>query len=89
MITIVGSDGIWESDAIDSGWHDRPGFRPGATARSSSAGGAEYIMGRLENLPGQARQRADWAYEDVVGKGLDFYDGLAVPSITGVSAAPS
>ncbi|UCG46578.1 MAG: hypothetical protein JSU94_13850, partial [Phycisphaerales bacterium] len=42
----------------------------------------DYIIGGFVGLWSKAADAPDSAYEDVVRKGLDFYDGLSVPSIT-------
>ena len=86
MMANYGSDGIWESDAIDGGWHCvRPGFPPGGDCTFFFRWGKfDYIIGGFKNLWSKPADWPDSAYEDVVRKGLDFYDGLAVPSITGV-----
>jgi|WetSurMetagenome_2_1015567.scaffolds.fasta_scaffold857873_2 hypothetical protein len=45
---------------------------------------ARHLLGGFRDLWSKPAVSPDSAYEDVVGKGLDFYDGLAVPSITGI-----
>ena len=57
--------------------------RPAAIAPSSSAGASSITSsGASRGLWSKPADAPNSAYEDVVRKGLDFYDGLAVPAIT-------
>ncbi|MFO0889346.1 MAG: hypothetical protein U0790_09435 [Isosphaeraceae bacterium] len=84
MMANYGSDGIWESDSIDGGWRCvNPGFPPGGDCTFFFRWGRfDYIVGGFKGMWFKPADAPDSAYEDVVRKGLDFYDGLAVPSIT-------
>ena len=84
MLANAGSKGIWESESIDSGWRCiSPNFPPGGDCTFFFRWGKfDYIIGGFKNLWSKPADAADSAYQDVVAKGLDFYDGLAVPAIT-------
>lgn len=79
--------GMWESESVDGGWRcTSPDFPPGGDCTFFFRWGRfDYIIGGFKNLWSKPADAADSAYEDVVGKGLDFYDGLNVPAITEVS----
>ena len=63
--------------------HQSRTSRRAATARSSSAGASSTTSSAASrDLWSKPADAPDSAYEDVVRKGLDFYDGLNVPSIT-------
>lgn len=80
------SKGIWESDAVDGGWRCvSPEFPPGGDCTFFFRWGRfDYIIGGFSGLWSKSAEGPDSAYEDQVRKGLDFYDGLNVPSITEV-----
>ena len=60
--------------------------RPAATARSSSAGASSITSSAASPGSGRSRPtRRTRPIEDVVRKGLDFYDGSNVPSITEIA----
>ena len=84
MLANAGSSGIWESESVDGGWHCiNPGFPPGGDCTFFFRWGKfDYIVGGFRGLWSKPANMPNSAYEDVVRKGLDFYDGLAVPSIT-------
>jgi hypothetical protein len=79
--------GIWESDSVDGGWHCvNADFPPGGDCTFFFRWGRfDYIIGGFKNLWSKPADAPDSAYEDVVAKGLDFYDGLNVPAITEVA----
>lgn len=79
--------GIWESDSVDGGWHCvNADFPPGGDCTFFFRWGRfDYIIGGFKNLWSKPVDAPDPAYEDVVAKGLDFYDGLNVPAITEVA----
>jgi hypothetical protein len=87
MMANYGSNGIWESESVDGGWHCiSPGFPPGGDCTFFFRWGQfDYIIGGFTRLWSKPVDAPNSAYADVVGKGLDFYDGLGVPAITGVS----
>jgi len=86
MMANFGSSGIWESESIEGGWRCvSPGFPPGGDCTFFFRWGKfDYIIGGFNRLWRKPADAPDSAYEDVVAKGLDFYDGSAVPSITGI-----
>ena len=87
MLANAWSKGIWESESVDSGWRCiSPDFPPGGDCTFFFRWGRfDYIIGGFKNLWSKPADAPDSAYEDVVRKGLDFYDGLNVPAITAIS----
>lgn len=87
MIANYGSSGIWESESVDGGWRCiSPGFPPGGDCTFFFRWGAfDYIIGGFTRLWSKPAQAPDSAYGDVVQRGLDFYDGLNVPSVTEIT----
>ena len=81
------SKGMWESDSVDSGWRCiSSDFPPGGDCTFFFRWGKfDYIIGGFKNLWSKRADSPDSEYEDVVAKGLDFYDGLNVPAITEIS----
>jgi hypothetical protein len=84
MLANAQSRGMWESESVDGGWRClNPDFPPGGDCTFFFRWGRfDYIIGGFKNLWSKPADAPDAAYEDVVGKGLDFYDGLNVPAIT-------
>ena len=84
MLANAGSKGMWESNSIDGGWRCiNPDFPPGGDCTFFFRWGKfDYIIGGFRGLWSKPADAPNSAYEDVVRKGLDFYDGLAVPAIT-------
>lgn len=76
--------GIWEEDATDGGWRPiRPDFPPGGDCTFYFRwDGFDYIIGGFTSLWSKPASAPETAYESVVAKGLDFYDGLNVPAIS-------
>jgi len=87
MMANFHSSGIWESAALDGGWRCvSPGFPPGGDCTFFFRWGKfDYIIGGFVRLWSKPAAAPDTAYEDMVSKGLDFYDGLCVPAITEIS----
>jgi hypothetical protein len=85
MMANYRSNGIWESESIDSGWHCiSPGFPPGGDCTFFFRWGKfDYIIGGFTGLWSKAADAQN--YEDVVRKGLDFYDGSNVPAISEIA----
>jgi beta-fructofuranosidase len=83
MLANAGSRGIWESESVDGGWRCvNPDFPPGGDCTFFFRWGKfDYIIGGFTGLWSKPAGAPDSAYEDVVRKGLDFYDGSNVPSI--------
>lgn len=86
LLANAGSKGIWESESADRGWRCiNPDFPPGGDCTFFFRWGRfDYIIGGFKNLWSKPANAPESAYEDVVCKGLDFYDGLNVPAITEV-----
>jgi Glycosyl hydrolases family 32 N-terminal domain len=86
MMANYGSRGIWESESVDGGWRcTNPSFPPGGDCTIFFRWGKfDYVIGGFTGLWSKRADAPDSAYEDVVRKGLDFYDGSNVPSITGI-----
>jgi hypothetical protein len=78
------SKGMWASESVDGGWRCiSPDFPPGGDCTFFFRWCRfDYIIGGFKNLWYKPADAPDSAYEDVVAKGLDFYDGLNVPAIT-------
>jgi hypothetical protein len=86
LLANAGSKGIWESDDVDGGWRCiSPDFPPGGDCTFFFRWGKfDYIIGGFTGFWSKPAGAPDSAYEDVVRKGLDFYDGSNVPAITKV-----
>jgi hypothetical protein len=84
LLANAGSKGIWESESPDGGWRCvSPDFPPGGDCTFFFRWGKfDYIIGGFTGLWSKPAVAPDSAYEDVVRKGLDFYDGCNVPAIT-------
>jgi glyoxylase-like metal-dependent hydrolase (beta-lactamase superfamily II) len=80
------SKGTWESESVDGGWRCvDPDFPPGGDCTIFFRWGRfDYIIGGFTGLWSKPADAPDSAYEDLVGQGLDFYDGSNVPTITGI-----
>jgi hypothetical protein len=87
LMANYGSRGMWESDSLDGGWHClSPEFPPGGDCTFFFRWGRfDYIIGGFTGLWSKPAEASDSDYADVVRKGLDFYDGLGVPSISGIA----
>ncbi len=87
MLANFHSKGIWQSDAVDGGWRCvSPDFPPGGDCTFFFRWGRfDYIIGGFTGLWYKPAAAPDSSYEDAVRKGLDFYDGLNVPSISEVA----
>ncbi len=86
MLANFGAKGMWESDSVDGGWRCvNPDFPPGGDCTFFFRWGRfDYILGGFTGLWSKSADAPDNAYEDLVRKGLDFYDGSNVPSIAKV-----
>ena len=87
LLANAGSNGIWESESLDGGWHCvNQGFPPGGDCTFFFRWGQfDYIIGGFKSLWSKPAAAPDSAYVDLTAKGLDFYDGSNVPSITEIS----
>ncbi|MBM4093273.1 MAG: hypothetical protein FJ276_28260 [Planctomycetes bacterium] len=81
------SKGTWESESVEGGWRCiNPDFPPGGDCTFFFRWGRfDYVIGGFRYLWSKPADAPDSAYEDIVHKGLDFYDGLNVPAITEIS----
>jgi hypothetical protein len=84
LLANAGSKGIWESESVDGGWRCvSPEFPPGGDCTFFFRWGKfDYIIGGFTGFWSKPADAPDSAYEDLVRKGLDFYDGSNVPAIT-------
>ncbi len=81
------SKGTWQSAAPDSGWHCiNENFPPGGDCTFHFLwGNYDYIVGGFVGLWKRPADSANGPWEDMVAKGQDFYNGLNVPSVTGIN----
>lgn len=86
MLANAGSNGMWASEAVEGGWRcTLPGFPPGGDCTFFFRWGKfDTIIGGFTGLWSKPADAPDSAYKDVARQGLDFYDGLGVPAITGI-----
>jgi len=86
MLANAGSKGMWESESVGGGWRCiNPDFPPGGDCTFFFRWGKfDYIIGGFTGLWSKPADAPNSTYEDVVRKGLDFYDGGNVPAITEV-----
>ena len=84
MLANYGARGTWTSDRLDGGWRQvSENFPPGGDCTFIfSWGNYEYIVGGFTHMWMKPADAPIEAYQDMVSQGLDFYDGLSVPSIT-------
>jgi hypothetical protein len=87
MLANFHSNGIWGSESVHGGWRCvSPGFPPGGDCTFFFRWGKfDYIVVGFTGLWSKPAGAPISAYEDVVRKGLDFYDGSNVPSIAEVT----
>lgn len=78
------SKGMWESESVDSGWKCiNPNFPPGGDCTFFFRWGKyDYIIGGFNNLWLKPATGANTEYKNLVNQGLDFYNGMCVPSIS-------
>lgn len=84
MLANYGARGTWTSDRLDGGWRQvSEDFPPGGDCTFIFRWGSyEYIVGGFTHMWMKPVNAPIEAYQDMVSQGLDFYDGLSVPSIT-------
>lgn len=87
MLANFRSNGIWESESVNGGWHCiNPGFPPGGDCTFFFQWGKfDYIIGGFTKMWSKPAEAPNSAYKDVVHQGLDFYDGLNVPAVTEIA----
>jgi hypothetical protein len=78
------SRGTWESESVNGGWRCiNPNFPPGGDCTIFFRWGRyDYVIGGFTGLWSKSADAPESAYEDMVRKGLDFYDGSNVPAVT-------
>lgn len=87
MMANYRSNGIWESETVDGGWHCiHPGFPPGGDCTFFFRWGRfDYIIGGFTGLWSKPADAPNSRYASLVEKGLDFYDGSNVPTVSEIS----
>jgi hypothetical protein len=77
------SKGTWESKTIDGDWYCiNENFPPGGDCTFYFRWGKfDYIIGGFVNLWKKPVGVPDSEYRDIVNDGLDFYNGIGVPSV--------
>jgi len=87
MLANYRSKGIWESESIDGGWRCISSeFPPGGDCTIFFRWGKfDYIIGGFKDLWSKPADAPNSAYASLVAKGLDFYDGSAVPAISEIA----
>lgn len=87
MLANYGARGTWESDSAAGGWKCINEHFPigGDCTFPFHWNGYDYIIGGFSRLWYKEAQAADNAYIDMVKQGIDFYNGMSVPSITEIS----
>ena len=83
MLANYASKGTWTADDLRGSWTCiNEDFPPGGDCTFFfNWGDWEYIVGGFVNLWRKPLEAGIDAFEDLSAKGLDFYDGLCVPSI--------
>lgn len=83
MLANYGARGTWTSDSISGGWHCLDENFPlgGDCTFFFHWGDYDYIIGGFTRLWSKKTAQPDSAYQDLVAAGLDFYNGMSVPTI--------
>ncbi len=83
MLANYASRGTWTAEDLRGPWTCiSEDFPPGGDCTFFfNWGGWEYIVGGFTNMWRKPLEAGIDAYEDLAAQGLDFYDGLCVPSI--------
>ena len=84
MFANYAAKGTWTSDSLDCGWHCINKDFPlgGDCTFPFTWDGYDYVIGGFTSLWAKKSGEPDSAYRDVVAEGLDFYNGIGVPSVT-------
>lgn len=87
MLANYGAKGTWESPSINGGWRSvNPGFPPGGDCTFFFRwGNFDYVIGGFTGFWSKPANAPEDSYTDVVRQGLDFYNGMCVPSITEIA----
>lgn len=86
MLANYGARGTWTSPRLNGGWKCvSEDFPPGGDCTFIFTWGKyDYIVGGFTHMWRKLHKDPIDKYEDMVARGLDFYDGLSVPAITRV-----
>ena len=78
------SKGTWESKSMNEGWNCIDSvFPPGGDCTFFFRWGKfDYIIGGFFNFWSKPVNDPDSTYTDVVRQGIDFYNGMSVPTVT-------
>lgn len=84
MLANYRAKGTWTSDSVAGGWKCINADFPlgGDCTFPFQWNGYDYIIGGFDQLWFKESQTSDNNYIDMVKKGIDFYNGMSVPSIT-------
>lgn len=84
MLANYGAQGTWASDSVNGGWHCLNENFPlgGDCTFFFHWGDYDYIIGGFTRLWSKRAEQPDSAYKDMVASGVDFYNGLCVPTIS-------
>lgn len=87
MLANYGARGTWASDSVTGGWKCINEHFPigGDCTFPFHWNGYDYIIGGFSRLWYKETQETDSAYIDMVKQGIDFYNGMSVPSITEIA----
>ena len=85
MLANYGARGTWACDSVASGWKCVNEHFPlgGDCTFPFHWNGYDYIIGGFNGL--WYKKSAETAYTDMVKEGIDFYNGMSVPSITEIT----
>jgi hypothetical protein len=84
MLANYGAKGTWESKSINGGWRSiNPNFPPGGDCTFFFRwGNYDYIIGGFTGFWTKPASAPEDKFIDGVKAGLDFYNGMNVPSVT-------
>lgn len=84
MLANYGAKGTWQSDSVNGGWQCLNSDFPlgGDCTFFFRWDKFDYIIGGFTRLWSKPADAPESAYEDVVNRGFDFYNGLSVPAVT-------
>lgn len=87
MLANYGARGTWTSDSVSGGWKCINEHFPigGDCTFPFHWNGYDYIIGGFSRLWYKEAQAADNTYIDMVKQGIDFYNGMSVPSIAEIA----
>jgi len=87
MLASYRSKGMWQSDALDGGWHCvNKDFPPGGDCTFYFRWGKfDYIIGGFVDLWAKPVAGTNTEYKSQSAQGEDFYNGFNVPAITEIT----